>query len=604
MHVMTRPTQIVDERYERNSLLFSIGIVLRRAADPRPFRSLISKLAMTLRSMEMESGVLSDPTLRTRTIQPLLERILISLNSPSWECNLLLDRSTALNLKLFHPPKPQTSPVHDHQVPVLLRRDSQLQQYEWDLAINWVILHIDGITNARQISIKAEVDLEMVLACLRVLKQHNVIAVVDMFLYSNRYEFTEKAAAMLAGKEQKLIQEAVDFCVKQPTLHIMAPSHPSAPAMASSVSTSGGSYMGVMAANQSPKSTGSPHQYHSSMVDNNINILPSSSYPPRGLGLMGGGVGSGSSHRSSNFRYAIMAANSLEREASFMGPAVRPEDRRQLEMAFPEIYCACNRNLSFGDIWLTLTAEFPTSLALPSFPQRNHATNKTYNISSRSTSLSGPSNYQRNASSRKNSLTDLDRGDSEVVAFSPIGASMLESLRRGNTSSAGGSDENKDTSGKSRSGSNPNWNEIFRDFDHRRFFTFGIVHGLVVRVHDYPYFPGPFFAKRPSNVVSQLSSSSLIQQNSHSVNSMTSMASMALSFSETIRRHKKMMKEELVEERRYQMAKAVASMMDGTRCDDELVCLFERPYKLLVERVEKYSGKKVVHIYATKTNGL
>ncbi|KAL3925184.1 MAG: hypothetical protein SGILL_000576 [Bacillariaceae sp.] len=206
MHIMTRPTQIADERYERNALLFSIGFVLRRAADPRPFRPLISKLAMTLRSMEVESEVLSSPT-KAQRIQPLLEKILISMNSPRWECNFLLDQSTALNLKLFHPPKPQASPVHQHQVPILLRRDVQLQ-IEWDLAINWVILHVDGVTSARQISIKAEVDLEMVLACLRVLKHHGVIHVVDMFMYTNRYEFTDKAAAMLAGNDDKLLQEA------------------------------------------------------------------------------------------------------------------------------------------------------------------------------------------------------------------------------------------------------------------------------------------------------------------------------------------------------------------------------------------------------------
>jgi hypothetical protein len=143
VHVMTRPTQITNERYERNALLFSIGMVLRRAADPRPFRPLISKLAMTLRSMEIESGVLSDPTKVDFILQTLLEQILISMNSPRWECNLLLDRSTALNLKLFHPPKPPASPVHNYHVPVLLVRDYQLGFYEWDLAVNWVILHID-----------------------------------------------------------------------------------------------------------------------------------------------------------------------------------------------------------------------------------------------------------------------------------------------------------------------------------------------------------------------------------------------------------------------------------------------------------------------------
>jgi hypothetical protein len=134
MHIITRPTIIADQRYERNALLFSVGIVLRRAADPRPFRPLLSKLALTLRSMEVESQFLSKPELR-KQVQPLLERILISLNSPQYECNLVLSKSNAVNLKLFHPPKPEMSPVHDREVPILLRRDLQLQMVCTDIPL-------------------------------------------------------------------------------------------------------------------------------------------------------------------------------------------------------------------------------------------------------------------------------------------------------------------------------------------------------------------------------------------------------------------------------------------------------------------------------------
>ena len=126
MHILSRPTVIHHERYARNSLFFSVGFVLRRAADPSPFRPLLAKLAATLRSMEVESRLLSSPKLQPQ-LQTILERILVSLNSPSWECNLILSPSNSLNLKLFNPPKPLATPVHDHDVPILLRRDLQLQ---------------------------------------------------------------------------------------------------------------------------------------------------------------------------------------------------------------------------------------------------------------------------------------------------------------------------------------------------------------------------------------------------------------------------------------------------------------------------------------------
>jgi len=125
-HVMSRPTMISNSRYERNAHLFSVGFLLRRAADPRPFRPLLSKLAVTLQAMEEESGFLTRVEYRPK-LQTLLERVLLSLNSVEYECNLLLSSSNALHLKLYHIPKAETSPVHQYQVPILLRREVHLQ---------------------------------------------------------------------------------------------------------------------------------------------------------------------------------------------------------------------------------------------------------------------------------------------------------------------------------------------------------------------------------------------------------------------------------------------------------------------------------------------
>jgi hypothetical protein len=125
MHILTRPTVISNECYERNSLLFSVGFVLRRAEDPRTFRPLLSKWASTLRSMEVESRFLTDPTTRLQ-IQPMLDRLLVSLNSAKSECHLLLNEANLLSLKRFRPPKAPASPVPDHAVPILLRRDWEL----------------------------------------------------------------------------------------------------------------------------------------------------------------------------------------------------------------------------------------------------------------------------------------------------------------------------------------------------------------------------------------------------------------------------------------------------------------------------------------------
>jgi hypothetical protein len=128
IHVLTRPTIISDEKYERNSLMFCVGFVLRRTEDPRPFRPALSKLAVTLRDMEVESQFLSRDIAHHRPqIQSLLQCILVSLNSEACECNLLLGKADVLNLKLFRPPRTPAPPVQDYAVPVLLRRDWQVQ---------------------------------------------------------------------------------------------------------------------------------------------------------------------------------------------------------------------------------------------------------------------------------------------------------------------------------------------------------------------------------------------------------------------------------------------------------------------------------------------
>jgi hypothetical protein len=109
--------------------------------------------------MEIESHFLSTEQTRPQ-LQNHLERMLISLNaspaavarrqpnatsrgnntstsggiigsssssSSGVECNIILSPAHVLNLKLFHPPKVPACPVPDRAVPVLLKRDRQVQ---------------------------------------------------------------------------------------------------------------------------------------------------------------------------------------------------------------------------------------------------------------------------------------------------------------------------------------------------------------------------------------------------------------------------------------------------------------------------------------------
>jgi len=181
-----------------------VGFVIRKLEDTNPFRPCLARWANALLKLEVDYHFLSR---KKAQLQSILRALLIRLNAG--ECNLVLTKEqAALNLKLFRPPKMIAPPVVDYVVPVLLRKDWQIQMFDWDLAINWVVNNIDGISNAKALSEKLEVDLEMVEACLRVLCHHNVIALVDMFFYSNRYEATGK---QLEGKK---IDDAVEYVGK------------------------------------------------------------------------------------------------------------------------------------------------------------------------------------------------------------------------------------------------------------------------------------------------------------------------------------------------------------------------------------------------------
>lgn len=193
-------------------------------------------------------------------------------------------------------------------------------------------MHIDGCTNARQIARRAEVDLEMVQACLRVLAHHGVISLVDMFFFSNRYESRKFI------NDLKLLQAAAVYISKSST-------HEGSPSLHSVASSMGG-------------------------TPERARATPSS-YPPERF-----------------------AASSLP---SDMGSVLR-EDLDMIKIAVIEIYAACSRDVTWGELWVSL--------------------------------LSG----ERQIPGRTTEF----------------------------------------------------WQKVYSLVDHRRFAGFGVVHGILQRVHEYP----------------------------------------------------------------------------------------------------------------------
>jgi Nitrogen permease regulator 2 len=153
----------------------------------------------------------------------------------------------------------------------------------------------------------------MVRACLRVLKHHNVIALVDMFCYSNRYECTNKCAL-----DSKLLDEAVEFVVKR----------------GNSASTTRSTLR------QRSISPGPDYR-------NELELTPcptDSSLDPVDAGI---GVGS----------YPKMASGGSSRHEIPIAEFLKRDEIDEAKAAIAEFYCTCDRKVPIGEVWVSLVAK-------------------------------------------------------------------------------------------------------------------------------------------------------------------------------------------------------------------------------------------------------
>ncbi len=586
MHIISFPLIIQNtKRYERNSLLFSVGFVIRRSSDPSPFRPLLSKLASTFQSMELESAFLSSEKSRRR-LQDILDGVLLSLNSPSSECHLLLDDANILHLQYFPPPKVQGPPVPDYVVPVLLKPESELQSLDWDLTINWIVPHINGIKYVKHIAESSKVDPEMVRASLRVLRQYHAVACVDMFRYDNIYECTEKAQRMLAGDEDLdgLLVDAYNFALRQ------SPSYPTPDGNVSGSSTRGSHSLG--GGSNTPTSVavggggGMSHQNspHLSSLGGNNGPLNNS---PSGLEHFASPSAYSPTNTPSTPTLIHPPLSSSTNTAPLHPSSMnKKKEPRYMMKALAILYNSCQKNLTVEDMWADKLFG-------------NHRSNKE-------------SDDQSSVTNGRNQVLDTEKKrpeyrSSSLGSISSLGRTKVEDI---------------------------DWKEVFDTFDHRRFVTFGVIHGLIQRLHEYPIAYGvttddtdssaddtdddgsasfttneeTFYTNgdvkrrlvgkdsvesKTTNYTFRFSPTLQAQQ----APSIPALPSINFSHLPSTTSLSGRNKEEFKEKNDHKLALKIASLMDGERCDDELSCIFQRPFSELKDLVKQKTGKEVLSIF-------
>ncbi|KAL7553558.1 hypothetical protein ACHAWF_016846 [Thalassiosira exigua] len=585
MHILSRPMVICDtQRYERNSLLFAVGFVLRRNVDPRPYWPVLSNLSSTFRYMEVESEFLSH---NRPQIQIVLEDILVSLNSKQRDCHLLLDDANLLNLHLFRPPPPPTPPVPDYSVPILLRPADLLQMFDWDLTINWIVPHIDGCKYVKQIAVCSEVDMEMVRACLRVLRHHGVLTHVDVFRYSNIYECTPLAMSLLAGIEEeakKLLDAAFRYCAKSKYLrraHAQYRDH----------STS--------------NDVNSPTFKPNSPSNNAVRKLRSGSGSLHSLDL--------SNHMSRNLLASVALAEtskvqdiaedmSSPRSSRSVDQVASPSDKgkilkemESMKKALAQLFTSCSRSQSFGEVLMAKIENKRQQEGAPGNPVvENNATRK----------------FVESELTIDAVLTPLHEAspESEPAIFSDVR----------NTDPRHGTN-----GGIFVDATDVDWRLAFDYFDHRRLVTFGVVRGLIRRVHQYPlaYEIEPDNGEEANSGTGRESNSSFgdlsnvdmspeqyhmpieisaiaeaaaaaaaakmaLDERSKSTSYSNSPLLQGIPHPPVSSRGEifvnKLTQKELYHKSKKLLLNEMAAAMDGTRCDDELSCMFEVPIETLI----------------------
>lgn len=212
-------------RYARNTFLFSVGFVLPSGLDTGPYSSVLSKLGLILRAMEIESGLLSKPE-RHAELSRILEAVLEGLNTRG-ECFIAVDAFDTIALKLFLTSLlPDPPEINLFDVPVRLRDLNLLAEGSeavvwkdertndgvlmrgltnnnsnscWDLGLTTLLPHIDGVNFVRVIAEKADMDTGLVCSGLRQLLFYGLIGMVDIFQYSNIYAATQRIPSLLSN---------------------------------------------------------------------------------------------------------------------------------------------------------------------------------------------------------------------------------------------------------------------------------------------------------------------------------------------------------------------------------------------------------------------
>ncbi|OQE38947.1 hypothetical protein PENCOP_c007G05788 [Penicillium coprophilum] len=199
--ILGYPICMKSVRYDRNEFIFNFCIVLAEEDDFSTYKSVVQKLADLMHGLEEQNGFLSRDFSKSGEgkVYSLCEMLMEDLNNYC-ECMIPIDELNTLNIKLF-PIYPSPPPVKAWQVPLFTLRYQAFMDENWDLTMQRIVPHINGVNSVRIISVLADTDFSLTCRALRHLLYYGCLFILDIFSFSAIYAPTAQFSATIASDE-------------------------------------------------------------------------------------------------------------------------------------------------------------------------------------------------------------------------------------------------------------------------------------------------------------------------------------------------------------------------------------------------------------------
>ncbi|KAK5130884.1 hypothetical protein LTR08_001605 [Meristemomyces frigidus] len=236
--VLGFPLSIEDEHYDRNRFTFNVCFVLDETEDVRAWEQVVKKTAAFFRGMEVEDALLQSeedltglklagedcyPADDVGVVYSLLQSIFKDITAYRETCVRVSDFHV-LNLRLTVP-RPAPPKVHAWDVPLLIRSLPNPEEWTWDLTLQRIHQHIDGVKSIQRIAELADVELQLVQRAVRELLYHDRIVLLDIFHFQAIYAPTTDLAYFV--KDAEMLEECRRYVATSQTESELSTSQPS-----------------------------------------------------------------------------------------------------------------------------------------------------------------------------------------------------------------------------------------------------------------------------------------------------------------------------------------------------------------------------------------